>query len=219
MGWGSWMILFLIFLLVTPAAQIGVSWARRRGVRRTLEHERGTRVVGIVLSMGTVATYGVPLTRFEQLPLPEETAAAIAAAPPDRPLDIVVDLPAGLRYDPGPVAEAMAGRTAQTTVVVPRRALSGGLTLIGAADRVLLGEGATVADRVGAGGHEAAAPAGERPSCTSEPSLDASGLRRLGIDAEEGVPDAFFCYLDRLAGPRPPRRGFPFLIRVPRDTA
>jgi hypothetical protein len=212
------MILFLIFLLVTPAAQIGVSWARRRGARTTLERERGTRVVGVVLSMGTVATYGVPIARFEQLPLPEETAAAIAAAPPDRPLDVVVDMPAGLRYDPAPVAEAIAGRAAQTTVVVPRRALSGGLTLVGAAGRVLLGESATVADRVG-GGHEVPAPAGDRPSCTREPVLDASGLQGLGIDAEEGVPDEFFCYLDRLAGPRPPRRWFPFLIRVPRDAA
>jgi|GEM_PF-3222823 len=233
MSWDYWAILFLIFMLVTPAAQIGVSWARRRWARGVLERRRDTLVVPIVLSMNTVATYGLPVARFEQLPLPEEVAAAIGAAPPERPIDIVVDMPAGLRFDPGPVALAIGERSATTTLVVPRSALSGGLTLARAADRVLLGAEATVGDgaspsgdRPGAGGVDAP-PAGDderanveaandRAGAAGDAALDARGLRALGISVEEAVPDVYAEYLERCAGPQPPRRALPFFIRVPR---
>lgn len=192
MGWEFWAILFLIFVLVSPAAQLGVSWARRRRAQARLQAERGSRVIPVILSMGTIATYGLPLARFEELPLPPELVTAVAGTGATTPIDLIVDVPAGLDVDGKALAGALAAHGAPTTLIVPRQALSGGLDLARAVDTVMLGRGATVAGSTGPAGGAAAQATGERPDAiggAGDPEATGSGERPGAIGSGE-PPDA-----------------------------
>jgi len=200
MGWLSWIMLLPFFLLVTPALQLGVGWGRRRRTRSRLEKERGSRVIPLILSMETVATYGIPLLRFEQLPLAEELVAAVAATGGGRPIDLVVDLPPDVDLDVAPLAAALAAHEAPTTLLVPRQALSGGLMLAAAVDAIVLGP--------------AAAVAGDRPGHATPP-LDAAALRTLGLQVDEALPEHLPEYLALFARPQRPSGRLPCFISLP----
>jgi hypothetical protein len=218
MGWGFWAILFLIFMLATPALQLGVGAARKWRARRVLERERGARVVPLILDLQTVASYGLPIVRFEQLPLPGELARAIGTTAAGRPIDLVVDLPAGLPLDVFPVAAALAAHPAKTTLIVPRRALVGGLALARAADAVLLGPGAMLCGDLRG---DADAPTGgdalpARASRRGDTTCDLADLKDLGLPAGEELPAALPAYLARFREPRRPARRLPFYLSQPR---
>jgi hypothetical protein len=200
MGWWSLIMLLPLFLLVTPAVQLGVEWGRRRRARLRLEKERGSRVIPLILSMETVATYGIPLLRFEQLPLTEELVAAVAEAGAGRPVDLVVDLPPDVDLDVAPLAAALAAHESPTTLLVPRRALSGGLTLAAVVDAIVLGP--------------AAAIAGDRPGHAT-PTCGVADLRALGLPVEETPPEHLAGYLASFAQPQRPPGRLPFFISLP----
>lgn len=229
MGWGLWPILFATLLLLTPAVQLGVAWERRRRARRRFEERCLCRVFPLVLSMGTVATYGLPLTRFEELPLPQEVAAWVAATPAGVTLYLLADLPARVDFDPAPVVAALAERAGPATLVVPRRALAGGLALARACGEVLLGPAALVADstRSEAATDPASEPGGDAATADGAPApvepewrlaaLDAQGLRRLGLTVREELPDGLDELLAAFPEPHRPRRRPPFYLGLPRS--
>lgn len=204
MGWVSLILLLPLFLLVTPATQLGVGWGRRRRAGSRLEKERGSRVIPLILSMETVATYGIPLLRFEQLPLAEELAAAVSATAAGRPIDLVADLPLDVDLDVAPLAAALAAHKAPTTLLVPRRALTGGLTLAAVVDTIVLGP--------------AAALAGDRPG-RATPTLHAADLRTLGLHVEETLPEHLAAYLASFTPPQRPPGRMPFFISLPPATS
>jgi hypothetical protein len=214
MDWNLGAIIFVSLLLVTPAIQLAVGWARKWRARRALQHERGARVIPIVLDLQTVATFGLPVARFEQLPLPNEVARAVHATPRDRPIDLVVDLPAGVAFDAEPVADALAARTAPVTLIVPRHALTGGIALARAADAVLLGPGAVLSNGQAAADSRPGADPG--PASPAE-TCDLAGLQDLGLPAAEGVPSALPAYLARFREPLPTRRKWPLYMARPRS--
>lgn len=197
MSWGTLTILWLIFLTVTPALQLGLVWARRRATRRRVERERGSHVIAIVHSLETVATYGVPLARFEQLPLEVEVVSAVHAVAPTQPIDLLVDLAPELPLDPRPVAAALRAHSGPVTMVVPRRALTAGASLAEAADALLLGDGACVSD------------------VDTDP-LDAAALRAQGLHVQDTVPDCFMSYLALFGEPAQPHRHWPPYIALRR---
>jgi hypothetical protein len=242
MGWGFWAILFLIFLLVTPVVQLTVGWARKGKAKRALERQQGTRVIPLILDLQTVATYGLPVARFEQLPLPNEVARAIRTTPLGRSIDLVVDLPGDVAFDMGPVTTALAERranaSAPATLIVPRRALTGGIALVRAADAVLLGPGAVLggnsADGADQGADLALANAAAPPAATAAGACSAprpdtgtsesrSEIRRLtdvlelGLPVEERLPTALPAYVARFKEPRRPAHRLPFYIAQPRS--
>ncbi len=200
MGWWSLILLLPLFLLVTPALQLAVGWGRQQRARVRLEEERGSRVIPLILSMEAVATYGIPLLRFEQLPLAEELVAAVAATAAGRPIDLVVDLPRDVDLDVAPLAAALAAHGASTTLLVPRRALTGGLTLAAVADTIVLGP--------------AAAIAGDRPGHAT-PACGAADLRALGLPVEETLPEHLAGYLASFTPPQRPSGRLPFFISLP----
>lgn len=195
--WNNFVILLLILLFVTPFVELAVAVAVRRRARGRCERERGTRVLPLVLGMDLIATYGLPVARFETLPLPGELAAAIEKTSPETPIELLIDLPAGLVFEAQAVAEALRRHPAPTTAYVPRRALTAGAELARAVDRVVLGAGAVVGDEE------------ERP-------LSATDLGAQGIAVEAGVPGCIEAYLGSFARPHRPRFVLPFYVAVPR---
>lgn len=198
MSWDNVAILLLALLFVTPPAQLSLAAARRRSARVRCERLRGTRLLPLVLGSDLIATYGIPIARFETLPLPGELAGAIAAVPADVPIDLLLDLPAGIPFEMPAVAAALAARTAPTTLIVPRRGLSGGAVLARAAGSVLMAPEATVADAEGR-------------------TLTAAGLRAEGVGVEENVPACVAEYLRRFGEPRRPHPTLPFYLALPRS--
>jgi hypothetical protein len=167
---------------------------RRRAVRR-LGQMRGTDVVTLVHRLETVTLLGLPLYRYVSTPLGSEVLASLRRIPDERPVDLLVHLPAGVAVDAPHIARALRRRTGAVTLIVPACALSGGRTLAEAADTVIVGPGAAVAD------------AGE--GCVDV------GDRGAGSDDDTPLPRAVWSLLALYAQP-PRRRGSPLLLPLNR---
>lgn len=178
---------FLSFVVCTPVLQILVPAWRRRRFQRRLGRRRGTHIVTIMHSMETAALMGLPAASYVTVPQTKDVVSALRDAPADRPVDLVVHMPAGvhLRWDEIAVAVRQRG---DVTLVVPQYALSGGGELALAAKRVALAESALV----GPFGKESSAVAGPRE------------LAAAGLDVSANVPTEF-ADLVRLY-PQPPRQ-------------
>ena len=132
---------------------------------------------------------GVPVVRYVTAPRTNEVVAALRLAPPDRPIELVVHLPAGVRLHWGEIAAAVR-QHGNVTLIVPQYALSGGGELALAAKHVMLAESALVGPF---------AADGERPSglhklVAADSDGRSAGPRELaaaGLDVSTAVPDGF----------------------------
>jgi proline-rich tail region repeat protein len=191
------LFVFLTILVASMAVPVVVVEHRRARLLKRLGTRRASRVAALVYCQEAVALFGFPVIRYATLTDPREMLAAIAAAPPDTPLDLVVQLPRGLDLPIGDIAAAMAAHRGQVTLFVPLYALSGGLELAQTADSVVLGPRAAVA----------AAP-------EASPALSARDLRALGVTVLEETPAELADHM-RLS-PQPPQPPAGWFVDVPR---
>ena len=194
---------FLSFVVCTPIFEIlALEWRRYR-LRRQLGETRGTRVITLVHRLETAALMGVPLVRYVTVPQTNEIVAALRLAPPDKPIELVVHLPAGVRLHWGEIAAAMR-QSGHVTLIVPQYALSGGGELALAAKHVILAESALVGpfaadDERPSGPRKLVAADSERPSgarklVAADGDGRSAGPRELaaaGLDVSTDVPDGF----------------------------
>ena len=195
---------FLSFVVCTPIIEIlALDWRRRR-LQRRLGETRGTRIITIIHRLETAALMGVPVVRYVTAPRTNEVVAALRLAPPDRPIELVVHLPAGMRLHWGEIAAAVREH-GDVTLIVPQYALSGGGELALAAKHVTLAESALVGPFAADGGGRSAGPRelvaadGRR---SGEPhklvAVDSGGrsagppeLTAAGLGVSTSVPDGF----------------------------
>ena len=222
-------IAFLIVMFVTPWAQLVWVQARRAALRRRIARSRGTTIVDLAHRLETVACFGIPVAHWVSTPLTRETVRAIAAVPPAQPLDLVVQLPAGVALGTEAIARALLKHEGKVTLVVPQYALSGALLLALASDEVFVGEEATLGTfDVRADGRLAAGILLERPQSPRRPlspppfasgwqrgqALNVDELRQLGLTISTELPPELQRYSTLFRQP-PRRSAWPFLIRLP----
>ena len=188
---------FLSFVVCTPIIEIlALEWRRHR-LRRQLSETRGTRVITLIHRLETAALMGVPVVRYVTAPQTNEIVAALRLAPPDKPIELVVHLPAGVRLHWGEIAAAMRQR-GNVTLIVPQYALSGGGELALAAKHVMLAESALVGPFAADGGQprgpHSGQPSGPHKLVAADSGGRSAGPRELaaaGLDVNTAVPDGF----------------------------
>jgi ClpP class serine protease len=128
----------VVALLLTPLLQRRSLRRRRQRLIRTIEQQRGSRVVTLIHRQEVVSLLGIPLTRFINIEDAERVLRAIRLTPDEMPVDLVLHTPGGLVLPSDQIAFALRRRSGRVTVIVPHYAMSGGTLVALAADEILM---------------------------------------------------------------------------------
>ncbi|HMK92812.1 MAG TPA: hypothetical protein VK576_07420 [Thermoleophilia bacterium] len=151
---------FLAAMVFLPVVELTLLAARRTRALRAYGAARGSFALPVVYREERVGLLGQPILRYLSMPTLDDVRRALARAPADAPLDVIVHLPRAVPFDIDGLVALLESHGGPVTLVVPVCVLTGGRRLVGCADRVLAGRRAAVAD-----GAERAAPlaGGELP--------------------------------------------------------
>ncbi|ASJ10547.1 hypothetical protein A3L12_04155 [Thermococcus sp. P6] len=132
-----WMLLFIYILLWPQMQYRGLQAARMRLLRR-LSEKRGSTVVTMIHRQEKIGLFGIPFYKFISIEDSEEVLRAIRSAPKDKPIDLIIHTPGGLVLAATQIAKALHDHPAETRVIVPHYAMSGGTLIALAADKIIM---------------------------------------------------------------------------------
>jgi ClpP class serine protease len=144
MNFISLFFIFLIFSSIQPAIQRRLVESRRLNALRTLEQQRGSRVILLIHRQESISLLGIPISRFINIEDSEQILRAIRLTPSNVPIDLVLHTPGGLVLATEQIARALIRHSAKVTVFVPHYAMSGGTMLAMAADEIVMDENAVL---------------------------------------------------------------------------
>ena len=130
--------LFFLYLLLWPQLQYrGLQVARAKILQR-LSRKQGSTVITMIHRQESVGLFGIPFYKFISVEDSEEVLRAIRAAPKDKPIDLIIHTPGGLVLAATQIAKALHDHPAETRVIVPHYAMSGGTLIALAADKIIM---------------------------------------------------------------------------------
>lgn len=136
--------IFLIISSVQPAIQRRLVESRRLTAIRTLEQQRGSRVILLIHRQESISLLGIPISRFINIEDSEQILRAIRLTPSTVPIDLILHTPGGLVLATEQIARALIRHRAKVTVFIPHYAMSGGTMLAMAADEIVMDENAVL---------------------------------------------------------------------------
>jgi ClpP class serine protease len=137
-------LLFLILAALQPIVRQRMLEAARVRILRSIEANRGTRVIAMIHREETLALLGFPLARYIDIHDSEEVLRAIKLTDPNVPIDLILHTPGGLVLATEQIAMALCRHPGKVTVFVPHYAMSGGTLLALAADEIVMDENAVL---------------------------------------------------------------------------
>lgn len=143
----SFLDLFWIFIVLSslqPVLQRRLVASRRLATIRSLEQQRGTRVILLIHRQESISLLGIPLSRYISIEDSEQVLRAIRLTPPHVPIDLILHTPGGLVLATEQIARALLRHKAKVTVFIPHYAMSGGTMLAMAADEIVMDENAVL---------------------------------------------------------------------------
>jgi len=135
---------FFIIASLVPLFQQRTIEMRRLSLMRSLEKQRGSRLITLIHRQESIAFLGIPISRYVDIEDSEEMLRAIRLTPDDYPLDIVLHTPGGLALAAEQIAHALVRRKGKVTVFIPHYAMSGGTLIAMAADEIVMDENAVL---------------------------------------------------------------------------
>ena len=131
-------LLFFLYLLLWPQMQFRSLQLARARLLRTLSEKRGSTVITLIHRQESIGLFGIPFYKFISIEDSEEVLRAIRSAPKDKPIDLIVHTPGGLVLAATQIAKALKDHPAETRVIVPHYAMSGGTLIALAADKIIM---------------------------------------------------------------------------------
>ncbi|MFA4964511.1 MAG: hypothetical protein WC709_02590 [Thermoleophilia bacterium] len=140
MGTILWLVVIMAAaaVLLVPRLLRRLRDRRRRGLIRSIERSRGSRVITMIHRQEAVSILGIPFGRFIDIEDSEEILRAVRLTPAGMPIDLVLHTPGGLVLPADQIAHALKRHPGRVTVIVPHYAMSGGTLIALAADEILL---------------------------------------------------------------------------------
>ncbi|MGB9793373.1 MAG: SDH family Clp fold serine proteinase [Thermacetogeniaceae bacterium] len=137
-------IFWILLLLISfwPMFKQRSVEAQRLKIIRTIEKQRGSRVITLIHRQELFNILGFPITRYINIEDSEHVLRAIRLTPEDMPIDIVLHTPGGLVLASEQIALALKRHPAKVTVFIPHYAMSGGTLIALAADEIVMDENA-----------------------------------------------------------------------------
>jgi ClpP class serine protease len=111
-------LLFVLFFVV-PVVQSWRIETLRENAIRTLEKNRGSRVIVLIHRQESVNVLGIPVVRYINIDDSEDVLRAIRLTDKNTPLDFILHTPGGLVLAAAQIAKAIKRHPAKTTVFVP----------------------------------------------------------------------------------------------------
>jgi ClpP class serine protease len=137
----SSLIWILIAIMALQPLLMGRWYSLQRAQAiRTIEKERGSRVITMIHRQEKRSLFGFSVSRHIDLEDAQTIIAAIKETPPEMPIDLVLHTPGGLVLAAMQIARAVEAHPAKVTVFVPVYAMSGRTLIPLAADEIVLGE-------------------------------------------------------------------------------
>ena len=130
--------LFFLYILLWPQMQYRSLQVARAKVLQRLSRKRGSTVITMIHRQESVGLFGIPFYKFISMEDSEEVLRAIRSAPKDRPIDLIIHTPGGLVLAATQIAKALHDHPAETRVIVPHYAMSGGTLIALAADKIIM---------------------------------------------------------------------------------
>ena len=130
--------LFFMYLLLWPQMQYRSLQLARAKILKRLSENRGSTVITMIHRQESVGLFGIPFYKFISIEDSEEVLRAIRAAPKDKPIDLIIHTPGGLVLAATQIAKALHDHPAETRVIVPHYAMSGGTLIALAADKIIM---------------------------------------------------------------------------------
>ncbi len=132
-----WILIFL-YLIFAPQLRHQQLLAARRKVMKKLGERRGSNVITLIHRQESIGFLGIPIYRFIDIDDSEKVLRAIRSTPKDKPIDLIIHTPGGLVLAATQIARALKDHPAETTVIVPHYAMSGGTLIALAADKIIM---------------------------------------------------------------------------------
>jgi len=130
--------LLLLYIFFAPQLQHRALQAARARILAKLADTRNSSVITLIHRQESVGFLGIPIYRFISIEDSEEVLRAIRAAPKDKPIDLIIHTPGGLVLAASQIALALKNHPAETRVIVPHYAMSGGTLIALAADKIIM---------------------------------------------------------------------------------
>ncbi len=139
-------IFWILILLasIQPLLSQKVLEAKRQSLISQLEKDRGSRIILMVHRQERMSFLGIPVANFIDIEDSEKVIRAIHSTPDDVPIDFVLHTPGGLVLAAVQIAQALARHPAETRVIVPHYAMSGGTLIALAAHKIYMAPSATL---------------------------------------------------------------------------
>ena len=130
--------LFFLYLLLWPQMQYRQLQLMRARLLQKLSRKRNSTVITMIHRQESIGLFGIPFYKFLSIEDSEEILRAIRMAPKDKPIDLIIHTPGGLVLAATQIAKALKDHPAETRVIVPHYAMSGGTLIALAADRIIM---------------------------------------------------------------------------------
>lgn len=128
----------LIFAIISPYLSLRSVKVARLRLMSLIERKYGYRVITMIHRQEKVGLFGIPIHRYIDIEDSEAVIRAIRTTPKDRPIMFVIHTPGGLVLAASQIARALKDHPAETVVVVPHYAMSGGTLIALAADEIIM---------------------------------------------------------------------------------
>lgn len=127
-----------MYLLLWPQMQYRQLQLAREKLLERLARKRNSTVITLIHRQESIGLFGIPVYRFISIEDSEEVLRAIRMAPKDKPIDLIIHTPGGLVLAATQIAKALKDHPAETRVIVPHYAMSGGTLIALAADKIIM---------------------------------------------------------------------------------
>ncbi|ASJ15041.1 SDH family Clp fold serine proteinase [Thermococcus radiotolerans] len=130
--------LFFMYILLWPQMQYRSLQLARAKLLKRLSEKRKSTVITMIHRQESIGLFGIPFYKFISVEDSEEVLRAIRSAPKDKPIDLIIHTPGGLVLAATQIAKALHDHPAETHVIVPHYAMSGGTLIALAADKIIM---------------------------------------------------------------------------------
>jgi len=136
--------LLILYMFLAPQLQHRALQVARARILEALANSRGSTVITLIHRQESIGFLGIPFYRYISIEDSEEVLRAIRAAPKDKPIDLVIHTPGGLVLAASQIAMALKQHPAETRVIIPHYAMSGGTLIALAADKIIMDQNAVL---------------------------------------------------------------------------
>ena len=131
-----WILLF--YLIMGPQLQYRRLQFERMKIIDKLAKKNNSTVITMIHRQESIGFFNIPFYRFINIEDSEEILRAIRVTPKDSPIDLIIHTPGGLVLAATQIAKALHDHPAETRVIIPHYAMSGGTLIALAADKIIM---------------------------------------------------------------------------------